>query len=141
MIGSSLLRNDESVLSASPIDDAAAALPCAAATRLCAIAWLGLFGSAAAAATACWNSGVAPADCSAPWILSGSELNSSDRKTATPERAAELPEERRRRGRDAHVLGRHGVLHRDQHGLHAQARGRRRSSGSRCRAASTACRR
>src|SRR6478736_7427866 len=84
MIGSSLLRNDESVLRASPIDDAAPVLPCAAATSPCAVAWLGLLGSAAAAATACWNSGVTPADCSALWILSGSELNSSDRNTATP---------------------------------------------------------
>src|SRR6478752_4925133 len=84
MFGSRLLRNDESVLSASPIEAPAAVLPWAAEIRFCATAWLGLFGSAAAAATACWNAGVLPADCSAPCTLSGRELNSSERKIATP---------------------------------------------------------
>ena len=37
------------------------------------------------------------------------------------ERAAHLPEERGRRGGDAHVLRRHGVLHGENQGLHVEA--------------------
>ena len=72
-----------------------------------------------------------------PLAHRGEQDREEDRRA---ECAAHLPEERRRRGRHAHVAGRDGVLHRQHEGLHvepqaeAEDRGRREGGpAARCR--------